>query len=109
MPTVYKVLGQVAPAATTDSTLYSCPSSTQAVVSTISVCNRGTTESTYRISVRPDGATLANQHYLAFDALIYPNDTVTLTIGITLDQNDIITVYGSNANLSFSCFGSEIS
>lgn len=109
MPTAYKVLGQVAPNATTNTTLETVPSATQAVVSTIAVCNRAATAATYRIAVRPAGATLANEHYIAFDAPLAANDSTFITIGITLAATDVITVYASSANLSFSAFGSEIS
>jgi hypothetical protein len=37
-----------------------------------------------------------------------PNDTIFLTIGVTLAVTDVVTVYASSANLSFSMFGSEI-
>lgn len=57
MPTIYKVLGQSNPAATTATTLYTVPSATSAVVSTISVCNQAATSGTYRIVIRP-----AEQH-----------------------------------------------
>lgn len=57
MPTAYKVLGQVAPSATTATTLYTVGSGKSAVVSTIAVANRGGTSATYRIAVRPAGAT----------------------------------------------------
>ncbi len=109
MPTAYKVLGQVAPNATTNTTLETVPSATQAVVSTIAVCNRAATAATYRIAVRPAGATIANEHYIAYDAPLAANDSTFITIGITLAATDVITVYASTANLSFSAFGSEIS
>jgi hypothetical protein len=109
MPTAYKVLGQVAPSATTNTTLETVPSATQVVVSTIAVCNRAATAATYRIAVRPAGATLANEHYIAYDTAITANNSTMITIGITLAATDVITVYASNANLSFSAFGSEIS
>ena len=109
MPTTYKVLGQVAPSATTNTTLETVPSATQAVVSTIAVCNRGATSATYRIAVRPAGATLANEHYIAYDATITANNSTFITVGLTLATTDVVTVYASNANLSFSAFGSEIS
>lgn len=108
MATTYKVLGQSAPAATTATTLYTVPSATQTVVSTISICNRSATTATFRIAVRPSGATLANEHYVAYDATIVSNDTKALTIGVTLNATDVVTVYASTANLSFSLFGSEI-
>ena len=109
MPTIYKVLGQSAPSATTDTTLYTVPAATDAVVSTITVANRDSASATFRIAVRPGGATLANQHYLAFDCSVGANDTTALTLGITLDATDVVTVRASTANLSFSAFGSEIS
>jgi hypothetical protein len=109
MPTAYKVLGQVAPSATTATTLETVPSATQVVVSTIAVCNRAATAATYRIAVRPAGATLANEHYIAYDAPLAANNSTFITIGITLAATDVITVYASSANLSFSAFGSEIS
>jgi hypothetical protein len=109
MPTNYKVLGQAATAATTDTTLYTAPAGTQTVVSTIVIANRSSsTAATYRIAVRPAGATLANQHYLVFDSGISTSDSISLTLGITLAATDVITVYASTANLTFSLFGSEI-
>jgi hypothetical protein len=109
MPTIYKVLGQVAPSATTATTLYTVGASRSTVVSTISVSNRAATAATYRIAIRPAGATLANEHYIAYDSTVAANDSTMLTIGITLAATDVITVYASSANLSFSAFGSEIS
>lgn len=108
MPTTYKVLGQSAPSATTDTTLYTCPSSTQTVVSTISVCNRGTTSATFRIAVRPNGASISNEHYVAYDVSIDANATIPWTIGLTIDAADVLTVRSSTANLTFIAFGSEI-
>jgi len=108
MPTTYKVLGQQATAATTDTTLYTVPASTSAVISTIVVANRASVGSTYRIAIRPAGATLDNQHYIAFDVAVAASDSTTLTLGITLAATDVITVRASSANLSFSAFGSEI-
>jgi glucose-6-phosphate dehydrogenase assembly protein OpcA len=109
MPTVYKVLAQLAPSATTATTLYTVPSATSAVISTITVSNRAATAASYRIAVRPAGATLANEHYLAYDVAIAANDTTALTLGITLATTDVVTVYASTANFSFNVFGSEIS
>lgn len=108
MATNYKVLGQSAPSATTNTTLYGCPLSTQTVISSLVVCNRGTTTGTVRVAVRPDGATLANQHYIVYDLSVNASETVALTLGLTVDANDIVTVYASTANFTFSAYGSEI-
>jgi glucose-6-phosphate dehydrogenase assembly protein OpcA len=109
MPTVYKVLAQSAPSATTATDIYTVPSSTQTVISTIVVANRASSDATYRIAVRPNGATLANQHYVAYDVTVGASDSTNLTLGITVDAADVITVYASTANLSFNIFGTEIS
>jgi hypothetical protein len=108
MPITYKVLGQSAPSATTNTTLYTVPAATSAVISTIVVANRSASSVAYRIAIRPSGASLANQHYIAFNVAVGAGDSTTLTLGITLAATDLITVYGSTADLSFSVFGSEI-
>ena len=108
MAVSYKVLGQSAPSATTDTTLYTVPASTQVVISTITVCNRSATSATYRIAIRPNGAAIADQHYVAFDVTLVGNSTDTWSIGATVDAADVVTVRASTANLSFAAFGSEI-
>jgi hypothetical protein len=108
MATTYKVLGQVAPSATTATTAYTVPSSTQTVVSTVIVANRSASAITYRIAVRPDAETLANKHYIAYDVPLAANDSVALTLGLTLGDTDVVTVYASSADTSFSLYGSEI-
>ena len=108
MATTYKVLGQLAPSATTDTTLYTVPAATSAVISTLVVANRALTDATYRIAIRPAGATLANEHYIAYDVTVGGGDSTTLTLGVTLAATDVVTVYASTANTSFNIFGSEI-
>jgi hypothetical protein len=108
MATRYKVLGQVAPSATTDTTLYTVPALKETIVSTLVIANRSAFTGTFRIAVRPNGATLANQHYLAFDVTILGGDSTTVTIGMTLSAADVITVRASSADFSFTAFGSEI-
>jgi hypothetical protein len=108
MATTYKVLGQVEPSATTNTTLYTVPSATSAVCSTLTVCNTGVS-TTFRIAIRPAGATLSDIHYIVFDNAINANDTVFLTLGITLATTDVVTVYAGTATVVFNLFGSEIS
>lgn len=107
MATTYKVLGQANPAAITATTLYTVPAATSAVISTLSIANLGVS-TTYRVAVRPAGASLANQHYLAYDVPINANDTVMLTLGVTLAATDVVTVDAGTTNLAFSLFGSEL-
>lgn len=108
MATTYKVLAQLAPGATTDTTLYTVPSGTQAVVSTIVIANRASAAAAYRIAVRPSGETLANKHYVAFDVAVGAFDSTALTLGITLAATDVLTVRSTTADTSFNVFGTEI-
>jgi hypothetical protein len=108
MATAYKVLGQSNPAATTNTTLYTVPASTSAVCSTLSIANLGVS-TTFRVAVRPAGATLANQHYIVYDSAINAGSAVFLTLGVSLATTDVVTVYAGTANVAFGLFGSEVS
>lgn len=108
MAITYKVLAQSAPSATTNTDVYTVGAGKEAVISTITICNRAATAATYRIAIRPNAATLANSHYIAYDVALAANDTTALTLGITCDASDVVTVYASTADLTFSLFGSEV-
>jgi len=103
-----KVLGQVAPSATTLTTLYTVPGATSTVVSSLSVCNRGSTSTTLRISIQIAAAADDPKQYIYYDLVINGNDTFVATIGITLATTDVVKCYAGNANLSFSLFGIEV-
>ena len=109
MATTYKVLGQNAPSATTATTLYTVPSATSTVVSTITVANLNASSITYRISVRPAAAVQTNAMYIVYDVSLPANTTDTLTLGITLATTDVITVFASTTAVAFNAYGSEIS
>jgi hypothetical protein len=105
-------LGQSNPAATTETTLYTAPSLTSTVVSTLTICNQTSSAATYSIAVvKSGGATspAAALSWIVYGATVAASDTTALTLGITLATGDKIQVYASTATLSFSAFGSEIS
>lgn len=104
----YKVLGQVAPSATTETDLYTVPASTETIVSTITVANRSSSDATFRISISVNGAATATKDYVIYDATCAGNGLQAFTMGFTMDATDKIRVYASSANLSFNVFGSEI-
>jgi hypothetical protein len=104
-----KNLGQLAPTATTLSDLYTVPASTSASISSIIVCNTGTTTTTFRISVAVGGAIDSIKQYIFYDQSLDGNSTFTATIGVTVTATDKIRVYAGNSNLSFNVFGIEVS
>lgn len=119
MATSYKVLAQnkVTTAATPVVLYYANPASTtiQTIVSTITVCNTGSTSSTYRIAVVPATTsstaatvpTLNIENYIVYDAVVAPRETMSYTIGLTLDTYDKIVVSSGNTGVAFTAFGSE--
>jgi hypothetical protein len=46
---------------------------------------------------------------LAYDTVVPANDSISITIGVSLATTDVITVYAGSANLTFAAFGAEIS
>jgi len=108
MANAYKILGQVADASANDVELYLVPGSTSAIVSTITVANREAAANTFRIATKTDNSAVANADYIAYDTTIEANDTITLTLGITLQTGAEISVGASDANVTFQAFGTEI-
>ena len=104
-----KVLGQVNPSATTLTTLYTVPSAKESVVSSISVANLTATAATFRLAVRPAGASISNEHYLGYDITVGASDTTIITVGLTLATTDVLSVYASTADVAFQAFGDEAS
>ena len=102
-----KVLGQVDPAATTTTVLYTVPDKTQTTVSSIVAANRTGSAITFRLSVHVDGAGADDKQYLYYDKSVAANDSLTIVIGITLNQTDVLKVYTSAVNMSFNIFGCE--
>ena len=80
----------------TYATLYTTPASTEAVISTILVCNTAGT---------PDAA---NGEFLVYDATVAANDTLTLTLGVVLDAQKYLRVSSSATTVNFSAFLTEI-
>jgi hypothetical protein len=109
MAEALKVLGQVSPAATTLTALYTVPAATSATSSTLVVCNQNATAITFRISVAVAGAADNVKQYVAYDARLIPNSSITLTLGITLATTDLVRVYASATGVSFNLFGVEVS
>lgn len=108
MADTLKILGQSALAATTLSDVYTVPAATAATVSTVTVCNRGATPATFRLSVAIGGAADTAAQYLFYDQTLDANTTFAATIGITLATTDKLRAYASTANISVNVFGIEV-
>jgi len=108
MAEVYKILGQSAPSATTATDVYDVPASTEAIVSSIVVCERGGAAATFRVAFLIGGGTVATTDYIAYNHAIAANETIVLTLGVGMATTDQVEVYCSTADCTFSVFGMEI-
>jgi hypothetical protein len=109
MATSYKSLGQLDLTTTSLTTLYTCPTGKETVISTVIIANRTASATTFRLAIRVDGDAISNQHYIAYDVPVAANDSTTLTLGITLKATDVVSVQAGTADrLSVNAFGAEI-
>lgn len=107
-----KVLGQSNPSATTNTVLYTVPSSKEAVISSIAIANLASSAATYRLIIQPSAdvsTTILDKQYLGKDITVGASDTTIVTVGLTLATGDTLKVYGSTATLAFQAFGDEAS
>jgi hypothetical protein len=90
--------------------IYTVPANTSAIVSTIFVCNRGATLTTFRIAHVDNGGieSLSNEDYLYYDIQIVGNDTFASTSGISMSTGDSLVAFSPSDNLTFIAEGIEI-
>lgn len=106
---VRKCLGSSAPAAATETVLYTVPAGKSAYIHSLWICNRSTIEST-RIGISVGGGALANDDYVLFnvvvpaaDALFYASNRMWC-----LAAADEVRVRSSAGNLTYKIFGEEV-
>ncbi len=105
MATVKGVLGQSAPAATTEDDLYTVPPSKNATVKVIAT-NRDASPTTFRVSVGVNGAVTANDQYIAYDVALGANESLSTT-SFMIGDADVVRVYAGASGVSFTCTGIE--
>jgi len=93
---------------TTYTTLYNTSASATGVVSTIAICNTASATATYRIGVMGSAGTPAAANWLVFDSVVAGNDTIFLTVGLSLGNSQFIRVSSSANTVTFSAYVAEI-
>ena len=111
MAVTYKRLGAITGSGTitTPGTVYmsSSVSGTSAVISTVAVANTASVAATYRLGVSTS-ASFEQSGYLVFGATVPANDSIFLTLGVTLDPvNEFLLASTSASTVSISAFGVE--
>ena len=98
-------LGQSAPSAVTNTTVYTVPVSKVATFN-VNICNRSYADSALvRIAVCASG-TPSNSEYIEFDVPVQTNSAIERT-GIVATAGKLLVVYASTADTSVNVYGFE--
>lgn len=103
-----KVLGQAALSATTLTDIYTVPALTQAVISSVIICNRSASAAIFRVSLAVAGAADVSKQYIYYDVTLPGNDTFIATVGITLGAADVLRAYTDSGSVSINVVGVEL-
>ena len=98
------ILGQAAPAATTNTVVYTVPALT-VTVATISIVNTTTSSIVVRLAIASSG-TPTTSEYIEYDTIIAANGVLERS-GIVINATKAVVVFGSAAGLSVSVYGYE--
>ena len=105
----YKILGQAAPANTSNVTLFTVPTGKYAIISLLNILNQdatvGNDAGTYRVAVVPSGDTLAAKHWLKYDDFLDLRQSRSLFAGLSMAAGDAIIVQAGTVNFSFTLSG----
>ena len=100
----YKILGNSAPSATTDTTLVT-GSTNGTIVSSFTICNTSGSNDTIRVALVPNGGTLGTSNYVYYNFVIPTGSTLHETPGWTLESGATLHVYSTAGTSTFVATG----
>lgn len=108
MPRNYTILGQQNPTANTLTRLYGVPAGNSAVISSINIANLDANGALFSIAANVSGVATSNANYLAWRVTVPGNDSISLSLGVTLNASSQLSVNANSSTVSFSAFGTEL-
>jgi hypothetical protein len=98
------ILGRNDLAATSNTSVYTVPSSKLSVLN-FTVSNRGTSTAFLRVALS-DSGTPAQADFIEYDSALIPGGVLERT-GLVMDASKVLVAYSSNANVSIVAYGYE--
>lgn len=98
------ILGQSAPSASTNTTVYTVPSSTTATFN-VSFCNTGTSPANVRLAVCASSTPAASE-YLEYDYNLLAGSVLERS-GIVAQAAKLVVIYTDTATVAVSVYGYE--
>jgi len=98
---------QIEPAATTLTALYTVPTVSVSKIVTIIACNKGAAADYIRIAQSVGGGAIADKDYIYYDLAVASTDTFVLTTPVFGNTGDIIRVYSTTGDTSFTLHAQE--
>lgn len=108
MADTLKILGQNAPAAGANGDVYTVPAVTSAVGASLVICNTNAAATKVRVFARIAGAAAAVGNAIVYDLTIGANETMALTLGLSLATTDKVTTYSLAGGVTFTLTGVEV-
>lgn len=108
MPRRYTILGQINPSANVLTTLYQVPAGNSSVISSINIANLDANAAAFSIAANLSGVATANSSYLAWRVTVPGNDSIALSLGVTLNASSYLSVNANTSTVTFSAFGTEL-
>lgn len=99
-------LGAADLSATTNTTVYTVPADTFAVV-TINVCNRSNTDRNVRLAIA-ENDTPTNAEYIEYDTTLIDSGVLERT-GVVVDAGKKVVAYANSTDISVVVYGIETS
>ena len=103
--TYRKNLGQKLPGAGIYEDLFECPAASDAVCSTLIICNHHTGQSTVSVKNSLNGDISTNAQLILTEVVLEAKETMTFTLGICLAEGDKLEINSDTGNVSFNLYG----
>lgn len=108
MAITHKQLAQSQPAAATNTSVYTVPALTKALVYSVVVANINNSASRFRVHIVPNAGAAGVSNAIYYDIRVPGRDTFVGNISVLMEAGGFIVVRSDDGNSTFTISGLEI-